>query len=121
MNKIHRDYAYAWTAGWRWIGWYARWGRVVAAVRAIWYTLALGHTGEACQECGNPYLYWWADDDVYASVTGCGRYDNGEAAPGLYCLDCFDAKAQRRGIHLRWRPEVWPSVSSNTTEEPSDA
>ncbi|MDB5069649.1 MAG: hypothetical protein JWM87_760 [Candidatus Eremiobacteraeota bacterium] len=106
-SLICRDYGYAWRAGWRWVLWYARYRRFLAALRTVWYTLILGHIGEACRECGRPYLHWWAADDLYASATGKGRRSNGEAAPGLYCLECFDRKALAQGIKLRWIPERW--------------
>jgi hypothetical protein len=103
---IARDYRYAWQCGLRWVGYYLRQGRVLGALRAAWYTFALGHIGEACQECGRPYPLWTADHGLYERVTGNARRANGEWAAGLFCLDCFDHKARERGITLRWRPEA---------------
>jgi hypothetical protein len=106
MTTPGYGYAYAWRNGPRWAFWYLRLGRVKGFLRIVWFTLIRGHIGEACQECGMPYLLWWAEDDLYATVTGRGRYSNGESAPGLYCLDCFDRKARKQGIRLCWKPEV---------------
>jgi ribosomal protein S14 len=83
---------------------YLREGKVVAALRTVWFTLILGYIREACQECGRPYLLWWSDDALYAKVTGHGRFTNGEAAPGLWCLECFSRKAESIGIWIRWEP-----------------
>jgi hypothetical protein len=98
------DCRYAWTAGPRWVWWYAKRGKIVAAIRTIYWTLIRGNICEACQECGNPYPHWHADDALYERVTGRGRYANGESAPGLFCLHCFDRKAEQRGITLQWNP-----------------
>jgi hypothetical protein len=103
---VHRDYTYAWRCGWRWVFSYLRGRKLVAAIRTVWFTLVLGHISEACQECGMPYLLWWADDDLYARVTGRGRYENGEAASGLFCLECFDRMAKEKGFGIRWKPEA---------------
>lgn len=103
---ISRDYPYAWKHGWRWAWEYLRYrGRVLGFLRTLWYTIVLGHIGEACQECGRPYLLWWADNDLYYTVTGIAQH-RGCVAPGLFCLECFDRKASRKGIVLRWKPEA---------------
>lgn len=102
-----KQYGYAWRNGPRWAFQYLVQGKVVAALRQLWNSLVFGHMTESCQECGRPYLLWWADDDLYKQVTGRGRYANGESAPGLYCLECFDAKAERIGLILKWKPEVF--------------
>ncbi len=107
MSDLSRDYVYAWKNGPRWAFWYLREGRVVAFFRTLWFTLCRGHIGEACQECGRPYPLWCAEHDVYEAVTGLKRYSNGEWAPGLFCLACFDGKARRKGISLQWKPEVF--------------
>ena len=99
-----QDYRYAWRNGPRWAMWYLRRRRIVAAVRTLWWTLVRGHISEACQDCGRPYLFWHAVDDLYGRVTGRWPFPDGECATGLFCLDCFDRMAERRGISLRWIP-----------------
>jgi len=108
------DYAYAWKNGPRWAFEFLRYrkGRgisygmaVLGFLRTLWLTLVCGHICEACQECGRAYLLWWAPDDLYATVTGLEKR-GGSYSPGLFCLDCFDRKARRKGIHLRWKPEA---------------
>jgi hypothetical protein len=102
---ICRDYLYAWKNGPRWAWEYLRYrGRIVGFLRTIWYSLILGHKGEACQECGRPYLLWWAENEVYDDVTGLVA--KAGYSPGLFCLNCFDRKAERKGICLRWKPEI---------------
>lgn len=98
------DYAYAWKNGWRWAFSYLRYRRRIDGfLRTLWLTLVLGHIGESCQECGREYVLWWADNDLYDAVTGLGN--RGGCSPGLFCPDCFDRKAEKNGICLRWRPE----------------
>ncbi len=97
------SYRYAWANGWRWASWYLP-RRLRAALRVLWSAYVRGYIGEACQECGRTYLLWHADDDLYGDVTGRWPYPDGEAASGLFCLDCFDRMAERRGIGLRWVP-----------------
>jgi len=108
------DYAYAWKNGprWAWEFLYYRKGRSISLgasfigfLRTLWLTLACGHISETCQECGKPYLLWWAPDDLYATVTGLEKR-GGSYSPGLFCLDCFDRKAVRKGMLLRWKPEA---------------
>lgn len=106
-SNLTVNYAYAWRNGWRWALCYLQRGLITASVRTIWFSLVRGHMGEACQECGRPYLFWRSPDDVYESVTGTGRSLDGQSAPGLYCPDCFDKKARRKGIVLQWKPEVF--------------
>ena len=99
------DYAYAWRNGPRWAWDYLRYRRsMLGFFRTLWYTLVCGHIGEACQECGRPYLLWWADNDLYDEVTGLGN--EGGNSPGLFCLECFNEKAERIGITLRWKPVI---------------
>ena len=101
------DYAYAWRNGPRWAWEYLRWRHSpIGFLRTLWYTLVLGHIGEACQECGRPYLLWWAENTLYDAVTGLGA--RGGSSPGLFCLECFDRKARQNGISLKWKPERYP-------------
>ena len=111
------DYGYAWRNGPRWATWYLRQGKIAGFLRTLWHSLVRGHIGEACQECGSPYPLWHADDALYTRVTGNARHDNGEAASGLFCLNCFDRKAEARGISLQWNPSdvqelgMWDEVT----------
>lgn len=95
--------AYARLHGWRWVGWYLRHGRLLAALRQFVGAYVLGDDGERCQDCGRSYVLWHADDDLYDLVTG--RSSNGAPASGLFCPSCFDRMAGRRGIDLRWIPK----------------
>ena len=96
------DYRYAWANGHRWVWWYVRRRRFVAALRVAWVTFIQGWPGEACQECGRRYVLWHADDALYSELTG--NWD--EPARGLFCPACFDRKADRAGIVLVWEPRV---------------
>lgn len=102
-----KSYGYAWRNGPRWAFEYLCEGKVLAAFRQFWNSVVCGHISESCQECGRAYLLWWADDALYERVTGRGRFANGESAPGLFCLDCFDKMAEKRGVVLKWKPEVF--------------
>ncbi len=108
---------YAWRHGWRWSGWFFRRGKVVAGLRELFDAYVRGHNGETCQECGRPYLLWFAADDLYERVTGrhgepwsdgSGRV---QAAPGLFCLACFDRMAEAKGVSIIWQPEVYPGTA----------
>jgi hypothetical protein len=103
MTTPGYGYAYAWRNGPRWSLDHLRHGRILGFLRTLWFTLVLGHISESCQECGRPYLLWWADNELYDAVTGLGA--KGGSTPGLFCLDCFDRKAREKGIRLRWKPE----------------
>lgn len=103
---LNVDFGYAWKCGPRWALWYLRLGRIPAFFRTLWFTLCRGHIGEACQECGRPYLHWRADHEVYERVTGLKRYASGEWAPGLFCLECFDGKAHSKDISILWKPTI---------------
>ncbi|HXI19139.1 MAG TPA: hypothetical protein VNM48_22465 [Chloroflexota bacterium] len=54
---------------------------------------------EFCDDCGRRQpLVWTADDAVWA-----------EFAPpdgGVLCPECFDKRADRKGVMLRWVPKV---------------
>jgi hypothetical protein len=104
MTTPGYGYAYAWRNGPRWSLDHLRHGRILGFLRTLWFTLVLGHISESCQECGRPYLLWWADNELYDAVTGLGA--RGGCSPGLFCLDCFDRKARKQGVTLRWKPEI---------------
>jgi hypothetical protein len=104
------DYRYAWRNGPRWAFGDFRRHRPVAALRTLWWTLVRGHIGEACQECGRPYLLWHATDDIYGQVTGNWPHSDGEAGGGLFCPACFDRLAEAKGILTIWQPEVYPGT-----------
>lgn len=101
---------YAFLNGWRWLGWYVRRGRFLAALRVAWSAYVEGDAGESCQKCGRSYVLWHADDTLYGEVTG--RWpkpwgdgtDRSEAASGLFCPGCFDRMAEHRNIVLQWVP-----------------
>lgn len=96
---------YAAQNGWRWVAWYVRRGRLVAALRQAWLAYVWGYDGEACQACGRSYPLWHAYDDLYGRVTGRWSKPDGESASGLFCIGCFDRMAEAKGITLKWRPE----------------
>jgi hypothetical protein len=97
------DGSYARWNGWHWALETARIGGAVAALRVLWDAYARGHNGETCQRCGRAYLLWWADDALYATVTGYTPRV-GDLMGGLFCLACFDRMAERKGIILSWKP-----------------
>jgi hypothetical protein len=108
MGLIVANHGYAWRYAPRWALSYLFQGKPVACARTLWYSLVRGHISEACEECGRPYLLWWADDALYERVTGRDKLPNGEAATGLFCFECFDTLAEGKGIRLKWVPEEIP-------------
>jgi len=104
------DYLYAWRNGPRWALRYLRRGRVVAALRQLWWRLVRGYIGEGCRDCGRPYLLWHARDDLYGRVTGFWPYPDGEAGGGPFCPACFTDRAEALGIMVIWQPEVYPGT-----------
>jgi hypothetical protein len=105
------DYRYGWLNGWRWVGYYVRRRRFLAAFRQVFSAYVRGYISESCQNCGRPYFLWHADDQLYGEVTGRWPKEDGsgrsEAASGLFCPGCFDRMAERTGLVLMWRPEVF--------------
>jgi hypothetical protein len=56
---------------------------------------------EYCDDCGiRVRLVWWADDALWHELTSA---THGE---GVFCPRCFDRRAERRRILLRWTPTV---------------
>jgi hypothetical protein len=54
---------------------------------------------EFCKDCGRRQpLVWWADDALWLEVMG--------SIGGVACPECFDRRALRAGISLRWQPVV---------------
>lgn len=52
---------------------------------------------EYCQKCKKPYLsIWGAPWQLWNKVTG--RLDG----RGLFCMNCFDKIAMKKGIELHW-------------------
>lgn len=82
--------------------WYAR-------LVALWFAVT-GYETELCSFCGGKVgMVWWCDDqDLWESITG---YENGG---GISCVQCFDDRAERGRIYLKWR--VGP-LSGYTDEE----
>lgn len=99
------DRLYAAWNGWRWVSWFVRRGRLVAAARQAFLAYVRGYISETCERCGRSYFLWHADDALWSEVTG-HRQREGDIAAGLYCPACFDREAERLGITLKWRPEV---------------
>src|SRR6266566_5023764 len=97
---------YAFHNGWRWIAWYLRRGRIMAAIRQMWLAYIVGYDSEACQDCGRSYALWRAPDQLYGEVTGRWPrpWDDGsgrtESASGLFCHDCFTDMAEQAGCGL---------------------
>lgn len=54
---------------------------------------------ERCSECGQGQIVWHADDDLYVEVMG--RKDGDTPCP-----QCFDRRAEVKGIYLKWHPTV---------------
>jgi len=56
---------------------------------------------EYCRECGcRQPLVWTASDPLWAVVSG-----NGDLS-GVLCPRCFDRRAVKAGLFLRWIPIV---------------
>lgn len=97
LDILAVDHRYAWRYGWRWILSYVRQGKIQPAVRQCYWVLIRGHIGEACNFCGRPYMVWWAPNDLWERFAGDA---------GLCCPNCFDRRARRAGVILKWRPEA---------------
>lgn len=55
---------------------------------------------EFCHDCGRKQpLDWYAEDALWRSVT--------KQSSGVFCPECFDARARKLGLMLRWRPVLW--------------
>ena len=55
---------------------------------------------EFCEHCGREQpLIWHADNALWLAMNDGNRY-------GVYCPECFDAKADSMGVLLRWEPAV---------------
>lgn len=53
---------------------------------------------EFCHDCGvRQPLVWWADDALYREICG---------GKGVLCPECFNKRAHRLGILLRWMPTI---------------
>jgi hypothetical protein len=52
---------------------------------------------EYCDDCGirQPLVWWCNDKQLWSEITG---------GVGTHCPKCFDARAAKLGIHLRWYP-----------------
>jgi hypothetical protein len=87
------NYPYTLRYGWRWV---VTSRTLLTALRCFYWAIIRGHDGETCWFCGRPYPLWWAPDDLWAEFSGNS---------GLCCPSCFDARAKKRGVWLRWRPE----------------
>ncbi len=97
-DSVSSAAAYARRNGWRWVLWYFQQRRFLAGARQAWWAYVRGHDGECCEFCGQPYPLWHAPDDLWGDLMG--------GPGGLCCIRCFDWLARRRGLWLRWRPEV---------------
>lgn len=54
-----------------------------------------------CDRCGRTrFLSFWADTEVWEAVAG---NVNGHHH-GCYCIPCFAAIAERKGVRLEWKP-----------------
>ena len=95
------DYRYAWRYGHRWVWWYVRNGRIVAALRVAWVTYVRGWSGQGCQTCGRRYypVIWHARNDLWLAVHG--------SVAGILCPACFVREAARKGIELDWLAARW--------------
>lgn len=61
---------------------------------------------EYCQDCGiHMPLVWWSPDDLWTRFTG-HQPSPGDNMPGALCPRCFDARATRAGVLLRWYPTI---------------
>ena len=59
-----------------------------------------------CDRCGRTrYLSFWADTAVWEAVAG---NVNG-CHHGAFCVPCFNAVAERKGLHINWKPALTTS------------
>jgi hypothetical protein len=109
---------YAAINGWRWVGWYLRRGRVVAALRQAWGAYVEGDDRARCQDCGQGYPAWRASDHLFGLVTGRWRRQDGESASGVFCPGCFDRMAVAKGIDNVWFVATTRPLTHVIEEEP---
>lgn len=63
---------------------------------------------EFCKRCGRKQpLVWHAPDKLWLEVTG--------STGGVFCPECFDAKAKAIGLSLSWRPRFDYLINRNIT------
>lgn len=87
------NYSYSWKYGWKWA---LKSANPLAFIRTFWLAYVLGYDGESCYYCGKRYFLWWCNDDkLWEKVAG---------KSGLCCPDCFDKRASKLEITLRWSP-----------------
>lgn len=53
---------------------------------------------ERCGQCFKPIgVVWAAEHALFNEVNGSPN--------GMWCIPCFDAECEKRGVLLRWVPE----------------
>lgn len=72
--------------------------RLRKAAKRLVLRCHLGPLIEYCEDCGmRQPIVWWSDDDLWQKVAG---------ATNVLCPECFDRRAQRLGLGIRWFPQV---------------
>jgi hypothetical protein len=78
----------------------------LALWRSLWLAL-IGYETERCSFCGwKVGLVWWCDSTaLWERVTGFRE------GGGICCVKCFERRANKTGIALRWKPDLLSKVS----------
>jgi len=61
---------------------------------------------EFCRDCGRRVRHVWTAPDPLWIALNKSDYERDPSNFGALCLDCFDARARRAGLRLRWIPEA---------------
>ena len=89
-------------------GWLPKWLKDILMLLRVGDCLI-----EYCNDCGvrQPISWWCADEALWLTING--------SSSGALCPQCFDKRAARLGIYIRWHPEdVTPAVDA---QEGTDA
>lgn len=81
------------------------WWWLRLAAKNLWCYSGLGSMLiEYCRDCGvRQPVVWWSPNELWAELTGQPlAADMG----GVLCPNCFDRRAEKHGIWLRWHPVV---------------
>ena len=57
---------------------------------------------EFCYDCGRKQpVCWWSSNELWLQLND-GKHG------GAFCPECFDKRAEKSGLLLRWKPELYP-------------
>ena len=59
---------------------------------------------EFCHDCGReqPVIWWCESNELWAEVAGQDYVEKPYYAGGILCPKCFERRARKKGILIRW-------------------